>query len=129
MDSIISIATDVSLILAGVCAFYAYRCIMLLRETNITGVGIELTKNRSFLSTNFMFIMLIGSLSSLHVLLGAVEQQNFISNSLTHDVINVIYCLDVSGSMLALLSLTVAWYKLLQKVHTWDTRWIDCRWR
>ncbi|VVB97825.1 Uncharacterised protein [uncultured archaeon] len=124
MDSIGLIGIDISLILAGICAFYAYRCVMLLTDTNIIGVGIELAKNRSFLSMNFMFIMIIGALSGLQVVLGLVEQLNLISISYTHNVIYMIYYLDLSGAMFALLLLTIAWYKLLLKVNTWDTRWI-----
>ncbi|VVB94445.1 Uncharacterised protein [uncultured archaeon] len=98
---------------------------MLLRDTNITGVGIELAKNRSFLSMNFIFIMIIGALSGLQAILGLVEQLNLISTTYTHNVIYMIYYLDLSGAMLALLLLTIAWYKLLLKVNTWDTRWIN----
>jgi hypothetical protein len=123
MDSITLIGIDISLILAGICAFFGYRCVMLLKDTNITGMGIELTKNRSFLSMNFMFIMVIAGLSGLHIMLGHAER-NIISTSYIHEVINVIYYLDLSGAMLALLLLTIAWYKLLLKVNTWDTYWI-----
>jgi hypothetical protein len=124
MDSINLIGIGIGLILAGIGAVYAYSCVMLWRHTNITGVGVEVTKDRSFLSNNFKLVIIIGALSSLHILFELVQNLNLIWTSLTLSIFNVLYYLDLSGVMLALLLLAIAWYKLLSKVNAWDTRWI-----
>lgn len=119
------VGISVSFILAGIGAFFAYKCWRLWRRSSVSSISIEVTRDRSFLSNNFKLVLIIGGLAALHVFFEMVEyfgllpQSSFILN-----VFSIVYFLDLIATMGILLILAILWYRLLLKVSVWDRRWI-----
>ncbi len=124
MDYITGVGVGISFILACAGAFFAYRCWKLWRHTNITGLGLWVTRDKSFLSNNFKLVIIIGGLSSLHVLFELVEQLDILMPQTFWKVFHIAYFSDLVALMFVFLMLAITWYRLLSKVNTWDKRWI-----
>ncbi len=124
MDYITAVGVGVSFILACTGAFFAYKCWRLWRHANITGLGLWVTKDRSFLSNNFKLVIIIGGLASLHVFFELVEQFDIQMPQSFWKVFHILYFFDLIASMAVFLMLAIIWYRLLSKVSTWDKRWI-----
>ena len=116
--------TGIALILAAIGAFFAYRCVVLWKRLDITGVGIEVTKDRAFLSNNFKLVLIIGGLASLHIFLEMVERFYSPPAPFFWKVFYFVYYTDLVLLMLVLLVLAVVWYRLLSRVNRWDRRWV-----
>lgn len=117
MNHIASVGIVVSFILAGIGAFFAYRCWILWGHSNISSIGTEVAKDRSFLSDNFKLILIIGGLAALHVFFELVEYFGFLpANSFILNVFLIAYFLNLIATMAILLVLAILWYKLLLKV-------------
>jgi len=124
MDYITTIGIGVSFIFACAGAFFAYRCWRLWRRTNITSLGLWVTKDKSFLSNNFKLVIIIGGLASLHVFFELVEQVDIDASQFFWKIFHIAYFLDLVLLMVVFLMLAVTWYRLLAKVNAWDKRWI-----
>ena len=124
MDYITVIGIGVSLILACAGAFFTYRCWKLWKHTNITSLGLWVTKDRSFLTNNFKLIIVIGALSGLHVLFELWERFVILSTPFIRNIFYLFYFLNLVSIMIVFLMLAVAWYKMLSKVNIWDKRWL-----
>lgn len=127
MDYITAVGVGVSFILACTGAFFAYKCWRLWRHANITGLGLWVTKDRSFLSNNFKLVIIIGGLASLHVFFELVEQFDIQMPQSFWGVFHILYFFDLIASMAVFLMLAIIWYRLLSKVSTWDKRWITTK--
>lgn len=124
MDYITAIGIGASFVLACTGAFFAYRCWRLWRHTNITGLGLWVTKDKSFLSNNFKLIIIIGGMSSLHVLFELVELFDIQMSRSFWKVFHIVYFSNLVALMVVFLMLAITWYRLLSKVNTWDKRWL-----
>lgn len=124
MDYITGIGIVASFILACIGAFFAYRCWRMWRHANITGLGLWVTKDRSFLSNNFKLVIIIGGLASLHVFFELVEQLDIQMPQSFWKIFHIMYFFDLIASMAIFLMLAIIWYRLLSKVNTWDKRWV-----
>ncbi len=121
----ISIATIiVSLIFIGTGMFYAHRCWILWNSTTISGIGIVLTKDKSFLKINFILVMVIGALTGLHILYVELAEHFGLLSAPFWSVFYMVYYLKIIGIMSAFLILANSWHKLLLKVNHWDRHWI-----
>lgn len=118
------IGISVSLVLTCIGPFYAYRCWKLWRHTSITGIGVVVTKDKSFLSNNFKLVLAVGALSSLNVLFNVAEHFDLLSAPFIVNIFYSVYYLNLAAIMSAILILALSWYKLLSKVNHWDKRWI-----
>lgn len=118
------IGTGIALILAVIGAFFAYRCVVLWKRVDITGVGIEVTKDRAFLSSNFKLVLVIGGLAGMHIFLEMVERFYSPPAPFFWKVFYFVYYTDLVLLMLVLLVLAVVWYRLLSRVNRWDRRWV-----
>ncbi len=118
------IGIGISLLLACAGAFFTYRCWKLWKHTNITTLGLWVTRDRSFLTSNFNLVIVIGALSGLHVLLELGER--FVDPSIPFiwNLFYLLYYLNLVSIMVVFLMLAVAWYRLLSKVNAWDKRWL-----
>lgn len=123
MNYISLIGIGISLLLTLIGAIYAYRCWMLWRHTSLSGVGVEVTK-RSFLSSNFKLILIVGGLNGLHVIFETAEALDLLSPPWLKDIFELIYYLNIVAIMSVLLILSILWYRLLFRVNRWDKRWI-----
>lgn len=124
MRSIFLIGISFSLIFACIGAFFAYRCWRLWRHANIAGIGVEVTKDRTFLSNNFKLVIVIGGLAGLHVVFELVQFYLSPSTPLIYNLFHFVYFLNLASIMTAFLMLAIAWYRLLLRVNKWDRRWI-----
>lgn len=118
------IGAVIALILAAIGAFFAYKCLVLWKRVDITGVGIEVTKDRAFLSNNFKLVLIIGGLSALHIFLELIERFYSPPTPFFWEVFYFVYYLDQVLLMLVLLVLAIVWYRLLSRVSRWDRRWV-----
>lgn len=121
MDYTSFIGISVSLVLTGAGPFYAYRCWRLWRHTNTASIGVEVTKDRSFLSNNFKLVLIVGALSGMNVLFEVAQSLDLLSPLL---IPNVFSYLNLAAIMTVILILAVSWYNLLSRVRRWDSRWI-----
>jgi hypothetical protein len=124
MEHVSFIGISVLLVLTGIGPFYAYRCWKLWRHTNITGISVEVTKDKSFLSNNFKLVLVVGALSSMNVLFNVVEHFDLPSAPFIVNMFYSFYYLNLAAIMSAILILAIAWHKLLSRVNRWDKRWI-----
>lgn len=118
------IGISIALILAVVGAVFAYKCLTLWRRMNITGVCIEVTKDKAFLFNNFKYLLMIGGLAGFHTFLEMVEQLYSPPASFFWEIFYFVYYLGLVLLMLFLLVLAVVWYRVLSRVNRWDKRWI-----
>jgi len=121
MDYTSFIGIGVSLVLTGAGPFYAYRCWKLWRHINTASIGVEVTKDRSFLSNNFKLVLVVGALSGMNVLFEVARYFDLLSQRF---VPNVFSHLVLAAIMIVILILAVSWYNLLSRVRRWDSRWI-----
>lgn len=105
-------------------SFYAIRSIILWEKTNIAGIGVEVTKSRSFLHTNFMLSSLVGAFVAVHVFLEFIQHTVPIESTSINRLSLAIYYFTVLAIVSFLFLLAFKWYKLLSKVNKWDKRWI-----
>lgn len=124
MRFIFLIGISFSLIVACIGAFVAYKCWRLWRHANIAGIGVEVTKDRTFLSNNFKLVIVIGGLAGLHVVFELIEFYFSSSTPLIYNLFHFVYFLNLASIMTAFLMLAIAWYRLLSRVSKWDRRWI-----
>lgn len=117
------IAISIGFILAGIGAFFAFRCLILWRRISITGVSVEVSKDRSFLSNNLRLVLTIGGLAGLHIFFEMIEQFLTLPASIWK-IFYFVYYLDLVLMMFVLLILAIVWYRLLSKVSRWDKHWI-----
>lgn len=118
------IGISIALILAVVGAVFAYKCLALWRHMNITGVCIEVTKDKAFLSNNFKHVLIIGGLAGLHIFMEMVEQLYSPPASFFWEIFYFVYYLGLVLLMLVIVVLAIMWYRLLSKVSRWDKRWV-----
>lgn len=119
-----SIIISLAMILVGVGLYFATISTLLWRKTNIAGVGIEVTKNRSFLQNNFLLVILVGAFAGTHVFidflkLTVVPETSYI------EILHFTQALSLLAIMSVLSILSFKWYKLLSKINQWDKRWIS----
>lgn len=124
MTDIPFIGAVIALILAAIGAFFAYRCLVLWKRLDITGVGIEVTKDKAFLSSNFKLVLILGGLSGVHIFLEMVERFYSPPAPFFWEIFYFVYYSDQVLLMLILLVLAVVWYRLLSRVSRWDKRWV-----
>lgn len=118
------IGAVIALILAAIGAVFAYKCLVLWKRADITGVGIEVTKDKAFLSNNFKLVLIIGGLAGLHIFLELVERFYSSQALFFWEIFYFVYYLGLVLLMLVLLVLAVVWYRLLSRVSRWDKRWV-----
>lgn len=118
------IGTAIALILAAIGAFFAYKCLVLWRRIDIKGVGIEVTKDRTFLSNNYKLVLILGGLASLHIFLEIVERFYSPPAPFFWEIFYFVYYIDQVMLMLVLVILAVVWYRLLSRINRWNRRWI-----
>lgn len=119
-----TIGIILAVILAAVGAFFAYKCFMLWRQVSTSGIAVEVTKNRSFLSINFKLTLVIGALAGLHLFFEIWEMYGLPTAPFIWAFYNFFYYLNLTAIMLVLLIMAITWYKLLSKVDRWDRRLI-----
>lgn len=86
-----------------------------------------MTKDRSFLQTNFKLVTVSGVLVSLHILYTALADFKLLPSLFTGNLFYLLYYLKLGLIILFLLILVTSWHKLLSKVNRWDTRWNKIR--
>lgn len=124
MNYIASIGTGISVILIAIAGFYVIKSWALWRNMNPTGIGVEVAKDRIFLSDNFKLFMALSVLSSLHIVFELENRMEWLSPPPLHSLFETLYYLNTIVIMSIFLILTLMWYKLLLKVNKWDERWI-----
>lgn len=127
MNYISSIGIGVSLVITFIGMVYAYNCWRLWRHTKINGIGVEVTKSRTFLSHNFKLVLVVGALSGLHVVFVTMEELHLLSPPWLRNTFDFLYYLNTITIMSALLVLAISWHKVLTKVNRWDKRWIKAK--
>ncbi len=127
MSYISIIGISVSLLLTLIGAFYAYKCWMQWRHTHITGIGVEVTKDRAFLSNNFKLVLVVGALNGVRVIFEAAGRLDSLSPPWLRNTFDFLYYLNTITIMSALLILAISWHKVLTKVNHWDKRWIKAK--
>lgn len=106
-------------------AFYATRSMILWRRTNIAGVGVEVTKSRSFLHNNFVLVILVGAFAGVHVLLELTQDTITVESPVIKELFPLIYYITLLAIVVILSVLSFMWYKLLLKINKWDKRLVS----
>lgn len=106
-------------------SFYATRSMILWRRTSIAGVGVEVTKSRSFLHNNFILVLLVGAFAGLHVLIELIQNTISIESPYINGLFDVLYYITLLAIVMILSVLSFMWYKLLLKINKWDKRLIS----
>ncbi len=120
---LIVISFAMSLVVIG--SFYAIKSIILWKKINIAGIGVEVTKSRSFLHTNFMLSSIIGAFVAIHVFLEFIQHTVSIESPSLNGLSFALYYFTILAIVISLFLLAFKWYKLLSKVNRWDKRWIS----
>ena len=120
-----SIIINLAMIFVVMGLYFAIKSILLWRKTNIAGIGVEVTKNRSFLQINFLLILLVGAFAGIHVFLEFLQFTITIESPYINVLFYVLYYSTLLAIVFVLLILSFKWYKLLSKINQWDTRWVS----
>lgn len=119
-----SIIINLAMILVGIGLYFAIKSTLLWRKTNIAGIGIEVTKNKSFLQNNFLLVLLIGAFTGTHVFIDFLKL-TVVVDAPYIEILHFMQALSLLAIMLVLSMLSFKWYKLLSKINQWDKRWIS----
>ena len=119
------IIISIALIFVAIGSIYALLSLMLWKDTNTSGIGVEVTKSRSFLHNNFLLSSIVGAFAGLHVLLEFLQFTVTIESTYLNRVFYVLYYITLLVIVIVLSILSFKWYTLLSKVNKWDKRWIS----
>lgn len=119
------IVINLAMIFVIIGSFFAAKSILLWRKTNLAGIGVEVTKSRSFLHNNFLLSSLIGAFTAIHVILEFVQFTITIESPYINEFFYVLYYITLLVIVIVLSVLSFKWYNLLSKVNKWDKRWIS----
>ena len=118
------IVINLAMIFVIIGSFFAAKSILLWRKTNLAGIGVEVTKSRSFLHNNFLLVLLVGAFTGIHVFLEFLQFTITIESPYFNVLFYVLYYSTLLAIVFVLSLLSFKWYKLLSKVNQWDKRWI-----
>ena len=124
MSNISIIGTGISMILIAAGMVFVIKNWVLWRNINLTGIGIEVAKDKSFLSDNFKLFMALSVLSGFNLVFELENNLAWFSPPPLKDLFEVLYYLNIITISSIFLILTIMWYKLLSRVVKWDRRWI-----
>ena len=118
------IIINLAMIFVIIGSYFAIKSILLWRKTNLTGIGVEVTKSRSFLQNNFLLVLLVGAFASIHVFLEFFQHNSSIESPYINVLFYVLYYSTLLAIVFVLSILSFKWYKLLSRINKWDKRWI-----
>ena len=119
-----SIIINLTMILVGIGLYFTVKSTLLWRKTNIAGIGIEVTKNKSFLQDNFLLVLFIGAFTGTHVFIDFLKL-TIVMEAPYIETLHFMQILTLLAIMFVLSILSFKWYKLLSKINQWDKRWIS----